>query len=77
MFEWREKKSIKNFNFTMTIMVLLSRESDCDFNVSFSVGRAFMKLHRNDDTDDDEKKLFLLLARTFFIVSFCLHKHSL
>lgn len=42
----------------MTIMGFRSRESDCGFNVSFSVGRAFMKLHRDDDTDDDEKSYF-------------------
>lgn len=62
-----KKKIIKNFNFTMTIMVLCSL--DCSFNVSFSVGEAFMKLHRNDYTDDDEK-LFLLSARTFFYRQF-------
>lgn len=40
--EWREKKSIKNFNFTMTIMAL--SVLDCDFNVSFSVGKAFYEI---------------------------------
>lgn len=42
---------------------------DCNFNASFSVdGRAFMELHRNDDTQmttSGKKKLFLLLSRIF------------
>lgn len=53
-------------------------QSDCSFNVSFSVDGAFMELHCDDVSDAlDGGEKFTLARSLFCVINFSLHKHSL